>query len=57
MAKGQKKADKVELDSAKAQKDKPLSEMVIKEIMVQKGVDRDGAIEILNNPTTGKDKR
>lgn len=57
MAKANKPVKGPELKSATVQKDKPLSEMVIKEIMIQKGVDRDAAINILNNPTTGRDKR
>lgn len=51
MAKQQKQPPKIELKSAKAKADKPLSEFVIKEVMIQKGVDREEAIEILKNPT------
>jgi len=35
---------------------KPLSEQVIKEIMIQKSVDRETAINILQNPTPHPEK-
>lgn len=57
MAKQQKQPPKIELASKKVQNEKPLDEFVIKEIMIQKGVDGDAAIHILNNPTTGREKR
>jgi hypothetical protein len=51
MAKSEKTVKPVEIASKNNHEGKEPDELVIKEIMVQKNVSREKAIEILKNPT------
>lgn len=52
MAKAEKEVKQVEIASKTSYDKKEPDELVIKEIMVQKNVSREKAIQILKNPTT-----
>jgi hypothetical protein len=51
MAKSEKSIKQVEIASKTNYENKEPDELVIKEIMIQKSVSREKAIEILKNPT------
>jgi hypothetical protein len=52
MAKAEKTIKQVEIASKNNYVDREPDELVIKEIMIQKNVSREKAIEILKNPST-----